>query len=69
MQAASPAHQPPSHLPPRLQPLTPRQTKLINGTPDLAVNQGGAGVLMEEQPDFSYDSKEARRTQRDRLQK
>ncbi|PRW33647.1 low-CO2 inducible [Chlorella sorokiniana] len=50
-------------------PLTPRQTKLINGTPDLAVNQGGAGVLMEEQPDFSYDSKEARRTQRDRLQK
>ena len=60
---------PPTHLPPPPQPLTPRQTKLINGTPDLAVNQGGAGVLMEEQPDFSYDSKEARRTQRERLQK
>ena len=62
-------HPPTTPLPSHPQPLTPRQTKLINGTPDLAVNQGGAGVLMEEQPDFSYDSKEARRTQRERLQK
>ncbi len=51
------------------QPLTPRQTRLLNGTPELSANQGGAGVLMEESPDFAYDSKDARRAQRERLQK
>ena len=50
-------------------PLTPRQTKLINGTPDLAVSQGGSGVVMEEQPDTTYDNKDARRAQKQRLQK
>ena len=50
-------------------PLTPRQTRLINGTPELGVDQGGAGVVMEEQPDSTYDNKEARRATRDRLQK
>ncbi|KAI7838860.1 hypothetical protein COHA_007383 [Chlorella ohadii] len=49
-------------------PLTPRQTRLLNGTPELSANQGGAGVLMEESPDFAYDSKDARRAQRERLQ-
>ena len=52
-----------------MQPLTPRQTRLLSGTPELSANQGGNGVLMEESPDFSYDSKDARRTQRERLQK
>ena len=50
-------------------PLTPRQTKLINGTPDLSVAQGGQGVVMEEAPDSSYDNKDARRATRERLQK
>ena len=50
-------------------PLTPRQTKMISGLPDLAVNSAGTGVLMEEAPDSAYDSKDARRTQRERLQK
>ena len=50
-------------------PLTPRQTKLISGTGDLAANQAGSGVMMEEAPDSAYDSKEARRAQRERLQK
>ena len=50
-------------------PLTPRQTRLLNGTPDLSAAQGGSGVVMEESPDSTYDSKEARRAQRLRLQK
>ncbi len=52
-----------------LQPLTPRQTRLLHGTPELSANQGGSGVLMEESPDSAYDSKDARRAQRERLQK
>ena len=56
-------------LPFHAQPLTPRQTRLLNGTPELSANQGGSGVLMEESPDFSYDSKDARRAQKERLQK
>ena len=50
-------------------PLTPRQTRLLNGTPDLSAAQGGNGVVMEESPDFAPDSKEARKAQRQRLQK
>ena len=56
-------------LPLLLQPLTPRQTRLLNGHPELHANQAGTGVVMEESPDFSYDSKDARRAQRERLQK
>ena len=52
-----------------MQSLTPRQTRLLNGTPELSANQAGSGVLMEESPDFSYDSKDARRAQKERLQK
>ena len=50
-------------------PLTPRQTKLLVGMPELAAGQAGAGVLVEEAPDYAYDSKDARRAQRERLQK
>ena len=50
-------------------PLTPRQTRAVSGTPDLSVSQGGTSVLMEEAPQTDPDSKEARRAQRERLQK
>ncbi len=51
-------------------PLTPRQIKMLHGGDQAVVcNQGGQSTLRAEDPPFTYDSKDARRVQRKRLQR
>jgi len=51
-------------------PLTPRQIKMLHGG-DLSVicNQGGQSTLRAEDPPYAYDSKDARKAQRKRLER
>ena len=50
-----------------MQPLTPRQMRLVAGPADVC-NIGGQSVLREEEAPYAFDSKDARRAQRKRLQ-
>ncbi|KAL4419735.1 hypothetical protein ABPG75_006833 [Micractinium tetrahymenae] len=51
-------------------PLTPRQIKMLHGG-DLGVvcNQGGQSTLRVEDPPYAYDSKDARKNQKKRLER
>ena len=51
-----------------VQPLTPRQMRLVAGPADVC-NQGGQSILREEEAPYAFDSKDARRDQRERLQR
>ena len=51
-----------------LQPMTPRQMRLVAGPADVC-NQGGQTMLREEEAPYAFDSKDARRSQKARLQR
>ena len=51
-----------------LQPMTPRQMRLVAGPADVC-NQGGQTMLREEEAPYAFDSKDARRAQKARLQR
>ncbi|KAL4856957.1 hypothetical protein ACK3TF_002657 [Chlorella vulgaris] len=49
-------------------PMTPRQMRLVAGPADVC-NQGGQTMLREEEAPYAFDSKDARRSQKARLQR
>ena len=51
-----------------LQPMTPRQLRLVAG-PASVCNQGGETMLREEDAPYLFDSKDARKAQTDRLRR
>ena len=55
-------------LSPALQPMTPRQLRLVAG-PASVCNQGGETMLREEDAPYMFDSKDARKAQTDRLRR
>jgi hypothetical protein len=48
--------------------MTPRQMRLVAGPADVC-NQGGQSMLREEEAPYAFDSKDARRSQKARLQR
>ncbi|KAL4436568.1 hypothetical protein ABPG75_003707 [Micractinium tetrahymenae] len=50
-------------------PLTPRQIKMLHGgSQEVVCNQGGQSTLRAEDPPYAYDSKDARKNQKKRLE-
>ena len=51
-------------------PLTPRQIRMLHGSDQSVVcNQGGQSTLRAEDPPVTYDSKDARKAQKKRLER
>ncbi|KAL4426266.1 hypothetical protein ABPG77_009881 [Micractinium sp. CCAP 211/92] len=51
-------------------PLTPRQIKMLHGgSQEVVCNQGGQSTLRAEDPPYAYDSKDARKAQKKRLER
>ena len=53
-----------------LQPLTPRQMRMVTGeSPDMVCNSAGNGTIREADAPYHFDSKDGRKAQAERLQK